>query len=67
MCQMPVFRYDDIPINAKLHLDLLIDQEDVMHLILKIRVFPFKIILDPEWFYIHLFEIFLEPWFGNCL
>ena len=64
---MPAVRYDDVSIIIKLHLDLFINQEDIMHLILKIRVFPLKIILDLERFDIHLFEIFLKPRLCNSL
>lgn len=47
MCQMPVVRYDDISVIIKLPLDLFMNQ-NILHLILKIRGFPFQIILDYE-------------------
>ena len=62
---MSIVRYDDISIIVKLHLHLFINKKDIMHFVLKIRIFSFKIILDFERLNLHLFEIFLKPWFCN--
>ena len=66
MGQMPVVQYGDSSIIIKLHLHLFINQKDIMHFVLKIRIFTFKIIFNFERFNLHLFEIFLKPWLCNC-